>query len=183
MAFRHGGRDNLPLGIHPNMQFLPAFGLLLTVFLGMPFPLATDLQAAAVNDQGDRFLRGTIDLLLDRHRGVASRECRMIRAGKRHVHQGQDRMEEALGLAQWQAKEQPEHERRLNCDDGINRRGTSLTGHRRRLGVDGVLTDPQGDVATTAERLVILVPVFHANTFAKMRQCEKGFYCSAVVEL
>ena len=43
MAFRHCGGDNAALSIHPNVQFLPAPGLLLTVFLDMPFALATDL--------------------------------------------------------------------------------------------------------------------------------------------
>jgi hypothetical protein len=49
-AFRHRGRDNLTLGIHPNVQFLPACGLLLTVLLSIPCALATDLHATAVND-------------------------------------------------------------------------------------------------------------------------------------
>ena len=38
------------LGIHPNVQFLPACGLLLTVLLSIPCALATDLHATAVND-------------------------------------------------------------------------------------------------------------------------------------
>ena len=48
-------------------------------------------------------------------------------------------------------KQQTESERRLNGDIGINRLGASLAGHRRRLGVDGVLTDPQGDVAAITQ--------------------------------
>ena len=71
-ACRERGCDNLTLGIHPNVQFLPAFGLLLTVLLGMLCALATDLQAMAVNDQGYRSFRGTIDLLSDRHGGMAA---------------------------------------------------------------------------------------------------------------
>lgn len=43
MAFGHGGGDNATLSIHPDVQFLPASGLLLAVFLTMPFALATDL--------------------------------------------------------------------------------------------------------------------------------------------
>ena len=45
LAFRHRGGDDPTLGIHPNMEFLPALALLLAVFLAMPFALATDLQA------------------------------------------------------------------------------------------------------------------------------------------
>ena len=56
MACRQRGRDNLPLGIHANVQFLPALELLLTMFLAVPFPLTTDLQAATVNDQSYRSL-------------------------------------------------------------------------------------------------------------------------------
>jgi len=72
MAFGHRGGDDPALGIRTNMQFLLAFGLLLPVFLAVPFPLTTDLQAATVNDEGDRFLRGTIDLPSDRHGGMAT---------------------------------------------------------------------------------------------------------------
>jgi len=43
MAFRQRGGDNAALRIHPNVQFLPAPGFLLAVFLAMPFTLATDL--------------------------------------------------------------------------------------------------------------------------------------------
>jgi hypothetical protein len=72
MAIRDHGREDLPLGIHPNMPCLPAFVRLLPVLLGMSFALATALQAAAVNDQGYRSLRGTIDLPLDRHDRIAT---------------------------------------------------------------------------------------------------------------
>jgi hypothetical protein len=53
MALRHRGRDNLPLGIDAEVQCLPAFLRLLAMFLGMPCAWATDLQAAAVHDQGE----------------------------------------------------------------------------------------------------------------------------------
>src|SRR5215475_6306117 len=72
MAFGHRGGDNLTLGIHTYMQFLPAFLRLLPVFLAVPFALTTDLQAATVNDQGDRAFRSPIDLPSDRHGGMAS---------------------------------------------------------------------------------------------------------------
>ena len=162
MAFADGGRDHLPLGIHPNGQFLPAFALLLPMLLALPFALATDLQATAVNDQGDRPCRGTIALRSDHDRGVASRECRVIRARQRHIHQGQERMEKALGLAERQAKEQPKRARGRNGDVGIPRRGPSRAGPWRRPGVEGVWTEPQGDVTTSTERVVIRVPVLHA---------------------
>jgi hypothetical protein len=71
MAFRQRGSDDPTLSIHTDMQFLPAFVELLTVLLAVPFPLTADLQAAPVNDQGDRSFRGTIDLLSDRHGGIA----------------------------------------------------------------------------------------------------------------
>ena len=66
----------------------------------------------------------------------------MIRAGKGHIHQRQEGMEETLRLAQRQAKEQPERERRLDGDIGIHWLGTTLAGLRRCPGIDGVLTDP-----------------------------------------
>jgi hypothetical protein len=72
MAFRHLRGDNATLGIYTDMQFLPAFVLLLTVFLAIPFPLTAHLQACAVNDQGDCSFSGTIDLPSDRHGGMAT---------------------------------------------------------------------------------------------------------------
>jgi len=84
------------------------------VLLDMPFALATDLQAATVNDQGYRSLRGTIDLLSERHGGMASRQRRVIRTGKSQAHQRQDGMEKSLGLAQRQVKQQSERKRGLN---------------------------------------------------------------------
>src|SRR5262245_56000479 len=46
MAFRQRGSDDPTLGIHTDMQFLPAFVGLLTVLPAVPFPLTADLQAA-----------------------------------------------------------------------------------------------------------------------------------------
>ena len=51
MALRNRGRDDLPLGSHTTMLCLPAVVLLLTMFLGMPFTLAADLQVTPVNDE------------------------------------------------------------------------------------------------------------------------------------
>lgn len=42
-AFRHRRGNNFPLSIHPDVQFLPAFLLLLAVLLGMSFALTTHL--------------------------------------------------------------------------------------------------------------------------------------------
>ena len=78
-------------------------------------------------------------MLSDYYHGIASRERRMIRAGKRYIHQSQDGMEETLRLAQRQAKEQPERERRLDGDVGIQRLSTTLAGLRRCPGIDGVV--------------------------------------------
>ena len=71
-------------------------------------------------------------------------------------------MERALGLPQRQTKEQSEREGYLDRDIRIHRLGAAHAGLRRRPGVNGVLTQPQGDVAAIAERLVIFTPVFHA---------------------
>src|SRR5262249_2483071 len=75
--------------------------------------------------------------------------------------QAQDGMEKAFGLPQRQTKEQSERECRLNRGVRIYRLGATLTGLGRCPGIDGVLTDPQGDVTTIAQRLVILGAGFH----------------------
>ena len=71
-------------------------------------------------------------------------------------------MEETLSLAQRQAKEHTERESRLDGNLGIHWLGAMLAGLGRCPGIDGVLTDPQGDVTAIAQRLVILTPIFHA---------------------
>jgi hypothetical protein len=124
--------------------------------------LTTHLQARTVDDQVHGSWCHPIELLRDHHRGMASRQCRVIRAGKCYVHQGQNGRKEALGLPQRQAQQQPERERRLDRGVGIDRLGTSRAGLRSPPGIDGVLTDPQSDVTATAQRLVILPPIFHA---------------------
>jgi hypothetical protein len=150
MAFRHRGRENLPLGIDANVQFLPALVLLLPVFLRVPFPLTADFQTRTVDDQINGFLCGTLDVLADDYHGIASRERRMIGALQRHAHQRQDGMEKAFRLPQGQAKEQPERECGLNGHVRIDERSPPLSSLRRCPGIDSVLTHPQGDITTIA---------------------------------
>ena len=83
----------------------------------------------------------------------------MIRAGKCQPHQRQDGMEEAFGLPQRQAKEDPEREGSLDGEIGVDWLNAALAGLKRRPGIDGGLTHPQGDVATMAQCLIILAPV------------------------
>ena len=71
-------------------------------------------------------------------------------------------MEKALGLPQRQTKEQSERACRLNRGVRIYQLSATLTGLGRCPGIDGVLTDPPGDAATIAQRLVIRAPVCHA---------------------
>jgi hypothetical protein len=151
MAFRHRGGDNLTVIIHAEVQFLPPLSLLLTVFLGMPFALTTNLQAATVNDQGYRSLRGSIELSPDRYGGVASRQCCVIRTGKGQIHQRQDRAKKPFGLAQGQVEQPSQPEGGLDGEIGIDRLGTSPPSLCRRPCVDGVVTDPEGDVAAITQ--------------------------------
>jgi hypothetical protein len=67
MAFRDRGGHNPTLGLHTNRQFLPALVRLFTVLLAVPCPLTTDLQAATVHDEGERFCRRLLALPLERH--------------------------------------------------------------------------------------------------------------------
>jgi hypothetical protein len=72
MTFRHRGRNDLPLVVPPKGGVSLALDFLLAMLLRLPLPWPTDLSPTTVNDEGDCFLRSTIDLLLDRHRGVSS---------------------------------------------------------------------------------------------------------------
>ena len=49
LAIRHRRRDKLAVIVDTHMPCLPAFGRLLPVFLGLPFPWAASLQAATVH--------------------------------------------------------------------------------------------------------------------------------------
>ena len=71
MAVRHRRGNDPALVIHANMQFCPALAVLLTVFLGVLFALATDLQPRAVDDQVNRPMRVPITEPTDLHCGIA----------------------------------------------------------------------------------------------------------------
>src|SRR5438105_13174468 len=86
----------------------------------------------------------------------------MIRAGQRHVHQGQEGLEKAFRLPQGQAKEQPEREHGLNGNVRIDALSSPLSSLRRCPGSESVVTHPQGEVATITQRVVIRVPVLDA---------------------
>jgi hypothetical protein len=86
----------------------------------------------------------------------------VIRTGKDHAHQGQDGVQKPFGLAERQVKEQPECERGLDGEIGIDRLGTLLAGLERCPGVDSTLTDSQRDVTAMAQGLIILMPIFDA---------------------
>lgn len=83
----------------------------------------------------------------DLHRSIASRHRGVIRTGQVHVHQHQDGVEKPFGLAQRQMQEQSERQRGLDGNIGVDRLGTPLAGLRSGPGVDGLVTDPEGEVA------------------------------------
>jgi hypothetical protein len=85
-AFRHRRRDNLTLVIDTEVQFLPALDFFLAVFLCVPFALTADLQTATVHDEVDRPYGRTMNLSLDRHRGIATRQGGMIGTRQRQAH-------------------------------------------------------------------------------------------------
>jgi hypothetical protein len=142
LAVRGRGRDYLILSIHAKMRLFPSFGLLLTMFLALPFPLTTDVQTHTVDDQINGSRRGPSDLPSDRHCGMASRPRGMIGARQVQTHQGHEGMEETFGWPQRQTKEQAERQRGLDGDSGGNRLGASLAGHRCAPGREGLWTDP-----------------------------------------
>ena len=70
----------------------------------MPFTLATDLSPRPVDDQVERSRWGMIDLLPDHHRRMAPGQRGVIGAGKRPVHQPQNRAKKTFRLAEWEVK-------------------------------------------------------------------------------
>ena len=97
-------RQNPALVVHGKVQFLPGPALFLAMLFGVPFPLATDFEARAVNDKGYGASRHTTLMRTNIHRLIAARKCRVIRAGQIQAHQTQNGLQESFGLTKRQIK-------------------------------------------------------------------------------
>ena len=150
VAFAHCGGDDPAIAIDADVQFLPTPAFLLAVFVAVPCALPADLQACAVDDHVKRPLRLLMIASADLACGIAPGEGRMIGARKRQAHQRQDRVQETFRLAQRQVKEQTQRQRGFDGDVGVSRLRAALPVRRGCPGVDGLVTDPQRDVASVA---------------------------------
>ena len=83
----------------------------------------------------------------------------VIRSVQVDAHDAKQRTQEALGLAKWEPVDQTQCQLGLDGQVRVLARGTALAGAYWSPRLDGVLRDPQGDVASSYEGLVVLGPV------------------------
>jgi len=93
-------RDDDAGAVDAQMEFLPAPRATPAVFRGGPFAFTHDGQPRAVDDEMHRSV-GRNDLDAGIQPLTPSRERRVVRGVETSAHHGQDRPDEALGLAQW----------------------------------------------------------------------------------
>ncbi len=90
-----------------------------------------------------------------------ARERRVVRGVETSAHHGQDRPDEALGLAQWQAEDEPECERRLDRQIREPLLPSRSTGWRSGPGGPGAWGEPQRHVAPPDECAIVRPPIPH----------------------
>ncbi len=67
MPIRRLARQDPTVFVDTDMKLLPLFALFLAMLLGVLFPLSTDLESCAVNDEGHRSSRDVGQLHVDAH--------------------------------------------------------------------------------------------------------------------
>ena len=100
------------------MELLPAARAAPAVFYAGPFPFADDRESCTVDDEMKAFAGGNstqraVEVL------AASGERRVIRGGEVEAHYPEQRMQEPLGLTEWQVKEETERQCGFDGDVGV----------------------------------------------------------------
>ena len=86
----------------------------------------------------------------------------MVGSREVEVHQFEQRSHEALGLPEGQVEDEPQGECGLDRHVGVQGLPASLATSVRRPGGGGRLGEPDGDVATIPEALLVFAPVLNA---------------------
>ena len=89
-------------------------------------------------------------------------ERRVIGRGAVDAHHSEERVQEALGLAQRQVEDETERERGFDREVGVLELPSTRADAARRPGVDGLRCQPQGDVAPADEGAIVGGPVRNA---------------------
>ena len=126
-----------------------------------PFPFAHDREARAIGDEVDR-PPGRDAVQRDVEVPTAARQSRVVRRCKIDVHQGEDRPQEALRLAQRQPEDKPERQRGRDREIGEPFLPTGLPRRRRSPRVSRVGREPQRHIAALHERSLVRPPIPHA---------------------
>ena len=140
------------------MELLPPALAATAVLRRDPFTFAHNREARAIDDEMERPLsRDAVQLDVEvptpaRQRGVVGRF-------EVDVHQGEDRPQETLRLAQGQTEDQPERQRGGDREIREPLLPTRLTGRHRSPRVPGVGREPQRHVASPHERPFVRPPI------------------------
>ena len=150
--------DDDASSVNTEMELLPATLSTLPVFRRSPLALTDDRQAGAIDDEVKRPLHrgeteGEIEVL------TPPRERRVIGCIEIDVHQGEDRTEEALGLAQWQPKDEPQRHGCLDREIRELPRSARSTGRHRSPRLNRVGGEPECHVTPLDESLLVLGPI------------------------
>ena len=143
------------------MELLPAPLAPTAVLRRGPFTFAHNRNARAIDDEMDRSLdRDAVQLDVEgltpaRKRGVVGRF-------EIDVHQGENRPQEALRLAQGQPEDEPERQRGRDREIREPPLPTGLTGRRRSPRVPRVGREPERHVASLHERSLVRPPIPNA---------------------
>ncbi len=153
-------RDDHAGAVDAQMARLPASRAASAVFRNCPFALTHDGQLHAVDDEEMHRYRCR-DEHADMQPLTPSRERRVVRGVETGAHHGHDRTDEPLRLAQGQAEDEPERERRLDRQIGEPRLPTWSAGRRRAPRSPGVWGEPQRHVAPPDECALVRPPTPH----------------------
>lgn len=104
--------------IDTEVELFSAAFALPAMLRGRPFSFANDREPGAVNDEMDGLVGGDV-MELDLEALAASRERRVVGCGEVDAHHPEERVQEALCLAERQAEDETESQSGLDGDLGV----------------------------------------------------------------
>ena len=124
----------------------------------VPFAATQNLQPCGIDDQVDRAVVGSGQ---GRHRNdlVPARECGVVRGLEVEAHQAEQRVQEPLGLAEWQAEDDPQRQRGPDREVRVPPLASAKTVLRWYPRGNCILAQPDRDVAAAPEATLVLPPV------------------------
>ncbi len=155
---QHVGCDLARASIHGQVELapLPAQS---AVLLGIPFALAGQFQARAVQRQVDWASAGQHTRLAPRERPTAPGQRRVVRNGQSQPEQAQHAAAGRLGLTQGQMEHEPQRQHEFDGQFGMQRPSARAAPLWRCPAREDRLVQSQREVATAAQPCLTRRPV------------------------